>query len=807
MLRCFTKTSRKFSSPPTPESLDRPEPKRLRKELSPGRPEHLAPSSPPRVKPVIVDPSFCPPEMIADLIIDCLSKLSTKHIEDTIKEAKRTKVFDHLLSEHSKSSDLSEVKVQAPKLDPEPTRPVLDQPSPIDDFKEEAKETIAPETTEEPTVKSNSSFELKAGIQPEPSLENETKSFQLQVPELTGDDQNLCKWEACQRILESQATYTHIDGTSVVWFQVAARLAALEDDTDTAFGSDTARGRILEFVLQDFPSRVDLANAWLYEEYLQAIAEAKEPTSIYSRALSLLIEGYTPRLPTKDINLTKLLLGLPMIPAVCFPLIDNICKRPNRQSVGVFILRELADHRPPLRATCLRQVLDFCLSEDKKLRTSAIVSARKWYGECPQLAPQIETFARNALQGLTELPLDKPVQELAQAAVAQLELYFALTSRTPTLLRGIFTIYTQVDGAIRLVMEREIAPLVRLIGPASTPLLQYLCQFPPGADDLAYRALLILVPSNRKEEHLLEHLLEVVKQEVKAESLSIRFLIPLLPFLNEQEIASVLPTVLGILAKEDNQLAKDFFVKLATPWGPPPTPPPPPPAQMYGLAPPVAQPPQPAPPLMKPSKVIVLLHCKDYDLHRPQVIKAICLCLAEVALFPANEIAEALQQMIDLSKIPVLLMRTMIEFIKVHAAGPSINKIIPPLLSRLVTKSVWTHPTLWEGFIRVCNLIGTASHSTLLKLPAADLEYALSKFAGLKESLTKRVRAHLVLNPSASKQLAHLLHLFTEPEASAKPKNANDDNDTPEVRNGDSNAEALPKKPSRSRTASPIPAS
>lgn len=103
-------------------------------------------------------------------------------------------------------------------------------------------------------------------------------------------------------------------------------------------------------------------------------------------------------------------------------------------------------------------------------------------------------------------------------------------------------------------------------------------------------------------------------------------------------------------------------------------------------------------------------------------------------------------------------------------------------------------------------MIGTASHSTLLKLPAAELEYALSKFASMKESLSNRVRAHLALNPSASAQLAHLLHLFTEPKEPTKPKNDNAvKDDSKAASDSNSHPKAPAKEPSRSRTPSPVP--
>ena len=68
------------------------------------------------------------------------------------------------------------------------------------------------------------------------------------------------------------------------------------------------------------------------------------------------------------------------------------------------------------------------------------------------------------------------------------------------------------------------------------------------------------------------------------------------------------------------------------------------------------------------------------------------------------------------------------------------------LLSRLITKKIWTSPQLWEGFIRVSKITGSASYGALLQLPREQLKEIVSRDdgkavkAGLREYILKKVR-------------------------------------------------------------------
>lgn len=57
------------------------------------------------------------------------------------------------------------------------------------------------------------------------------------------------------------------------------------------------------------------------------------------------------------------------------------------------------------------------------------------------------------------------------------------------------------------------------------------------------------------------------------------------------------------------------------------------------------------------------------------------------------------------------------------------------LLSRLITKKIWTNPPLWEGFIRCAKAIAPASFGALLQLPKEQLRDLVDKQPSLKAGL------------------------------------------------------------------------
>ena len=81
------------------------------------------------------------------------------------------------------------------------------------------------------------------------------------------------------------------------------------------------------------------------------------------------------------------------------------------------------------------------------------------------------------------------------------------------------------------------------------------------------------------------------------------------------------------------------------------------------------------------------------------------------------------------------------------------------LLSRLITKKIWTNPPLWEGFIRCAKVIAPASFGALLQLPKDQLRELVDKQPSLKAGL----RDYVTRKAPNRARGAGFLDIFGEP--------------------------------------------
>jgi len=83
------------------------------------------------------------------------------------------------------------------------------------------------------------------------------------------------------------------------------------------------------------------------------------------------------------------------------------------------------------------------------------------------------------------------------------------------------------------------------------------------------------------------------------------------------------------------------------------------------------------------------------------------------------------------------------------------------LLSRLITKKIWTNPPLWEGFIWCAKVTAPSSINALLQLPKDQLRELVDKQPSLKTALRDYVTKKAGTNKA---RLAGLLDIFGEAE-------------------------------------------
>lgn len=84
------------------------------------------------------------------------------------------------------------------------------------------------------------------------------------------------------------------------------------------------------------------------------------------------------------------------------------------------------------------------------------------------------------------------------------------------------------------------------------------------------------------------------------------------------------------------------------------------------------------------------------------------------------------------------------------------------LLSRLITKKIWTNSPLWEGFIRCAKLIAPASFGALLQLPKDQLRELVDKQPSLKAGL----REYVTKKSGNKARVAGFLDIFGEEDTS-----------------------------------------
>ncbi len=181
-----------------------------------------------------------------------------------------------------------------------------------------------------------------------------------------------------------------------------------------------------------------------------------------------------------------------------------------------------------------------------------------------------------------------------------------------------------------------------------------------------------------------------------------------------------------------------------------------------------------------------LLHCPFFaQFLMGCQIEAIGICFSMTDVFRSEILAVVMQQIMDEPVLPVLFLRTVGSFQVTSSYRSRWHQVIQAvttykslvgfvsttLLSRLITKKIWTNPPLWEGFIRCAKAIAPASFGALLQLPKDQLRELLDKQPSLKLGL----RDYVTKKAPSKARGAGFLDIFGEaedgppPTASAEP--------------------------------------
>ncbi|KAF9462864.1 Symplekin tight junction protein C terminal-domain-containing protein [Collybia nuda] len=579
---------------------------------------------------------------------------------------------------------------------------------------------------------------------------------------------------------------------------------------------DRLRQTLCDYIMSDFPSRIRLATTWMNEEWYNdqiRLAKDRHWRSNYDTWLNQIVASYQTLLDGKDRTFSRFLLDLPAVPGDVLGLLRDLCvdyTSPDRMQVGFTTLRGLVIQRPSMRTDALNVLLELTTHPEKKTRGAAINTVKLWVPNTQPMDTMVRQFALQMLRKLQSRPPpislksrqnpetdgeedgnstnivlsgneglkpkvtsaerlegedenmedgQLPPEELVQTpylperidlpaqkshVLQHVELLFALSVKVPEFLDEIFAAYGQMDITVQEAIQELITALIRSLGSSHGKLLTLMRTCPPGAESLALRVLTIFTEHGRASIQLVA----LVKALINERDLDARFLIPIIAEMDKPDIIRHLPRIVSILngQTEPKNLVRSVFSSVVT------TPP-----QTFGSVtsnlPRVRQ-----SELLTPAELMVLLHDSEKEIGLKSAIEAIGICFSMTDVFRSEILAVVMQQIMDEPVLPVLFLRTVIQAVTTYKS--LVGFVSTTLLSRLITKKIWTNPPLWEGFIRCAKVIAPASFGALLQLPKDQLRELVDKQPSLKSGL----RDYVTKKATNKARVAGFLDIFSESE-------------------------------------------
>ncbi|XP_078393700.1 symplekin, partial [Cetorhinus maximus] len=569
------------------------------------------------------------------------------------------------------------------------------------------EEEIQAKRRAEPILQSNQS---------RPGQSGRKKVFRLGdvVQQLPADKIDKLKLGAVQRILRAEKAVAR-GGAGPIRVKILARLVTQFDGK--------MKGKMMDFILEDIRSRVDLAFAWLYQEYNLYLGQWPSGNlKNYDECLTSLLSGLQEKPDQKDGLFTKLVLEAPSITDSALEVIRRYCEDETRIYLGMSTLRDLIFKRPSKQLQYLHVLLDLSSHEKDKVRSQALMFVKRMYDK-EQLREYIEKFALNYLQLLVHpnppsilFGADKDTEVAApwtEETVKQcLYLYLALLPQNHKLIHELAAVYTEAIADIKRTVLRVIEQPIRGMGMNSPELLLLVENCPKGAETLVTRCLHILTDKVPPSPELVKRVRDLYHKRVP----DVRFLIPVLNGLEKKEVIQALPK----LIKLNPIVVKEVFNRLlgTTHVG-------------EGVSAAISP--------LTPGDLLIALHNIDSTkCDMKSIIKATNLCFAERNVYTSEVLAVVMQQLMEQSPLPMLLMRTVIQSLTMY---PRLGGFVMNILSRLIMKQVWKYPKVWEGFIKCCQRTKPQSFQVLLQLPPTQLANVFEKCPELREPLLTHVRS------------------------------------------------------------------
>lgn len=573
---------------------------------------------------------------------------------------------------------------------------------------------------EEATKKLRENMERLKGEQSIiPLMKQKAKSLKLQ--EVTKPMSRAVKekflLDAVMRILKAERA-SIVGGASVKRRKILTVMAA-------TFTS-SVRETIIDFIMKDLKSRIDLAFSWLFEEYSlfqgftrhSYIKTEHKPDYAYNRLLNELIVGVTDCTDievNKELILRRIFLEAPILSDESIEQLIGLCELTEFSDCAMTLVKDLAVHRPPKKQKFLQILLKYSVHENLTIRDKSIENILSLYAEHKVMMNKIEDYA---LMWLSYLEKQSPPDEMFSAdygrpepvavwnellAKVCLSLLFALMPYFEKLIHNLCGIYVGTSAEMKRTILKAIEAPVKKMGSDSVEILKLIELCPKGSETLITRIIYILTEKRMPSQELVTRVRELYQTKVS----DVRLLIPVINGLTKQEVINALPKLL----KLNPTIVKEVFTRL------------------LGIGKEIEHITLP----ISAIELMVALHTLDpAKVEIKFVVKATSLCLAEKDCYTQDVLAIVLQQLVNLTPLPTLLMRTVLQSLTLY---PRLAGYITNLLQRLIPKQVWRQKVIWDGFLKCCQRLKPSSFPVLMTLPPPQLIEALNTCPELRQPM------------------------------------------------------------------------
>ncbi|XP_045523080.1 symplekin isoform X1 [Pieris brassicae] len=482
------------------------------------------------------------------------------------------------------------------------------------------------------------------------------------------------------------------------------------------------RDLVLNYVLEDPINRIDLALAWLYEEYaymqgfnrhpvtLQKVNE--KPDQNYNQLLCAMVtqicERGDPLMEnSKEVLLRRIYCEAPVITSEALDYLKHLVVE-EKSLLALELLEELCTMRPPRAHKYIPALVSQALNEVQEIRDIAIKSTVKIFKNGSDAVKKV--IEKHSLLYLGFIALDNPPTELMSSRhnirvwsddlyKVCLNLVMALFMENDDFIIDVARVYGCAGSEAKRCVLRAIEGPLRAVAASAPgtvpPAFQILLQdCPRGAETLLTRLVHILTDKAPPTPELVSRVRELYATRVS----DVRFLIPILNGLSKREILAALPK----LVKLNPNVVKEVFNKLLGLQNP----------NNENL-------PEYTEIIFTPEELLVALHLIDPNKADLKfIIKATGLCFAEKQIYTQDVVSAVLQRLAEEPDTPVLMMRSVLQALTLY---PNLGPLALNILQLLIDREVWTNKVAWEGWVKCCERLGTAVTRVLAALPARAL--------------------------------------------------------------------------------------